>query len=48
MVPYSLMLAVLEGSAVAQKGLLRPGLSVVVDVDIRTSAEPSKTASINE
>ncbi|ANY80706.1 hemolysin D [Microvirga ossetica] len=33
---------------VAQKGLLRPGLSVVVDVDIRTSAEPSKTASIKE
>ncbi|WP_201841619.1 HlyD family secretion protein [Microvirga zambiensis] len=33
---------------VAQKGLLRPGLSVVVDVDTRTSAEPSKTASIKE
>ena len=33
---------------VAQQGLLRPGLSVVVDVDTRTSAEPSKTASIKE
>jgi membrane fusion protein (multidrug efflux system) len=33
---------------VAQKGLLRPGLSVVVDVDTRTSAEPQKTASANE
>ena len=33
---------------VAQKGLLRPGLSVVVDVDTRTSAEPAKTASIKE
>jgi membrane fusion protein (multidrug efflux system) len=31
---------------VAQQGLLRPGLSVVVDVDTRTSAEPEKTASI--
>ncbi|MXQ12554.1 HlyD family secretion protein [Microvirga makkahensis] len=30
---------------VAQQGLLRPGLSVVVDVDTRTSAEPQKTAS---
>ncbi|MEE1610994.1 HlyD family secretion protein [Microvirga sp. CF3016] len=33
---------------VAQRGLLRPGLSVVVDVDTRTSAEPAKTASIKE
>jgi membrane fusion protein, multidrug efflux system len=33
---------------VAQQGLLRPGLSVVVDVDTRTSAEPAKTASIKE
>ncbi|WP_114947518.1 HlyD family secretion protein [Microvirga calopogonii] len=33
---------------VAQQGLLRPGLSVVVDVDTRTSAEPSKTASIKD
>jgi membrane fusion protein, multidrug efflux system len=33
---------------VAQQGLLRPGLSVVVDVDTRTSAEPEKTASIKE
>ncbi|WP_230531170.1 HlyD family secretion protein [Microvirga roseola] len=33
---------------VARQGILRPGLSVVVDVDTRTSAEPSKTASIKE
>jgi len=33
---------------VAQQGLLRPGLSVVVDVDTRTSAEPQKTASAKE
>jgi membrane fusion protein (multidrug efflux system) len=33
---------------IAQQGLLRPGLSVVVDVDTRTSAEPEKTASIKE
>ena len=33
---------------VAQQGLLRPGLSVEVDVDTRTSAEPAKTASIKE
>lgn len=33
---------------VAQQGLLRPGLSVVVDVDTRISAEPEKTASIKE
>lgn len=33
---------------VAQQGLLRPGLSVVVDVDTRTSAQPEKTASIKE
>jgi membrane fusion protein, multidrug efflux system len=32
---------------VAQQGLLRPGLSVVVDVDTRTSDEPQKTASAN-
>ncbi|SCX88228.1 HlyD family secretion protein [Microvirga guangxiensis] len=31
---------------VARQGLLRPGLSVVVDVDTRTSAEPQKTASV--
>lgn len=31
---------------VAQKGLLRPGLSVVVDVDTRTSAASDQTASI--
>ncbi|WP_414471539.1 HlyD family secretion protein [Microvirga sp. M2] len=30
---------------VAQQGLLRPGLSVVVDVDTRTSAGPQKTAN---
>jgi membrane fusion protein (multidrug efflux system) len=30
---------------VAQQGLLRPGLSVVVDVDTRTSVEPRQTAS---
>ncbi|WP_243367959.1 HlyD family secretion protein [Microvirga solisilvae] len=30
---------------VAQQGLLRPGLSVVVDVDTRTVDEPQKTAS---
>ncbi|MEZ0171555.1 HlyD family secretion protein [Microvirga sp. TS319] len=30
---------------VAQQGLLRPGLSVVVDVDTRTSAEPQKTVN---
>jgi membrane fusion protein, multidrug efflux system len=29
---------------VAQKGLLRPGLSVVVSVDTRTEAAPAKTA----
>jgi len=29
---------------VAQKGLLRPGLSVVVNVDTRTGDEPTKTA----
>jgi membrane fusion protein (multidrug efflux system) len=33
---------------VAQQGILRPGLSVVVDVDTRTSAEPTKTASVRE
>ncbi|WP_262270751.1 HlyD family secretion protein [Microvirga yunnanensis] len=33
---------------VAQQGLLRPGLSVVVDVDTRTGAQPAKTASIKE
>nr|WP_245444694.1 HlyD family secretion protein [Microvirga sp. KLBC 81] len=33
---------------VAQQGLLRPGLSVVVDVDTRTSAEASKTASLKQ
>ena len=33
---------------VAQQGILRPGLSVVVDVDTRTAAEPAKTASIKE
>jgi membrane fusion protein (multidrug efflux system) len=33
---------------IAQQGLLRPGLSVVVDVDTRTSAEPEKTTSIKE
>lgn len=33
---------------VAQQGLLRPGLSVVVDVDTRTTAEPAKTAGIKE
>jgi membrane fusion protein (multidrug efflux system) len=33
---------------VAQQGLLRPGLSVVVDVDTRTSAETEKTASLKE
>jgi membrane fusion protein (multidrug efflux system) len=33
---------------IVQQGILRPGLSVVVDVDTRTSAEPTKTASIKE
>jgi membrane fusion protein (multidrug efflux system) len=33
---------------VARQGLLRPGLSVVVDVDTRTSAETEKTASLKE
>jgi membrane fusion protein (multidrug efflux system) len=33
---------------IVQRGILRPGLSVVVDVDTRTSAEPEKTASIKE
>jgi len=33
---------------VAQQGLLRPGLSVVVDVDTRSAAEPSKTASLKQ
>jgi membrane fusion protein (multidrug efflux system) len=33
---------------IVQQGILRPGLSVVVDVDTRTSAEPEKTASIEE
>jgi membrane fusion protein, multidrug efflux system len=33
---------------IAQQGLLRPGLSVVVDVDTRTSAEASKTASAKQ
>jgi len=33
---------------IARQGILRPGLSVVVDVDTRTSAEPAKTASIKE
>jgi membrane fusion protein (multidrug efflux system) len=33
---------------IVQQGILRPGLSVVVDVDTRTSAEPEKTASIKE
>ncbi|KLK90232.1 hemolysin D [Microvirga vignae] len=32
----------------AQQGLLRPGLSVVVDVDTRISAEASKTASLKQ
>ncbi len=33
---------------VAQQGMLRPGLSVVVDVDTRTSAEPQQTASAKQ
>jgi len=33
---------------VARQGLLRPGLSVVVDVDTRTGADATKTASIKE
>jgi membrane fusion protein, multidrug efflux system len=33
---------------VARQGILRPGLSVVVDVDTRESAQPAKTASIKE
>ena len=33
---------------VARQGILRPGLSVVVDVDTRNSAEPAQTASIKE
>jgi len=33
---------------VVQQGILRPGLSVVVDVDTRTAAAPEKTASIKE
>ncbi|WP_445503926.1 HlyD family secretion protein [Microvirga sp. G4-2] len=33
---------------IAQQGLLRPGLSVVVDVDTRTSAESQKTASAKQ
>lgn len=33
---------------VTQQGILRPGLSVVVDVDTRTSAEPQKTASVKQ
>ncbi|MBB4039529.1 membrane fusion protein (multidrug efflux system) [Microvirga flocculans] len=33
---------------VARQGILRPGLSVVVDVDTRTSAEPEKTASLKK
>jgi len=31
---------------IAQQGLLRPGLSVVVDVDTRTGDEPQQTASV--
>jgi membrane fusion protein (multidrug efflux system) len=33
---------------VVQQGILRPGLSVVVDVDTRTSSEPTKTAGLKE
>ncbi len=33
---------------IARQGLLRPGLSVVVDVDTRGSAEPQKTASAKQ
>ncbi|MET0532208.1 MAG: HlyD family secretion protein [Microvirga sp.] len=33
---------------VVQQGILRPGLSVVVDVDTRTSPEPTKTAGLKE
>ena len=33
---------------VARQGILRPGLSVVVDVDTRTSPEPTKTAGLKE
>jgi len=34
--------------AVVRQGILRPGLSVVVDVDTRTSAESEKTASLRK
>jgi membrane fusion protein, multidrug efflux system len=33
---------------IVQQGILRPGLSVVVDVDTRTSAGTEKTASLKE
>jgi membrane fusion protein (multidrug efflux system) len=33
---------------IVQQGILRPGLSVVVDVDTRTSADTEKTASLKE
>ena len=33
---------------IVRQGILRPGLSVVVDVDTRTSADTEKTASIKE
>jgi len=33
---------------IVQQGILRPGLSVVVDVDTRTSADAEKTASLKE
>jgi membrane fusion protein (multidrug efflux system) len=33
---------------IVQQGILRPGLSVVVDVDTRTSADGEKTASLKE
>jgi membrane fusion protein (multidrug efflux system) len=33
---------------IVQQGILRPGLSVVVDVDTRTSAATEKTASLKE
>jgi membrane fusion protein (multidrug efflux system) len=33
---------------IAQQGLLRPGLSVTVDVDTRTRGEPETTASLKE
>jgi membrane fusion protein (multidrug efflux system) len=33
---------------IVQQGILRPGLSVVVDVDTRTSTESEKTASLKE